>query len=104
MDVIKPLVRRFAGPVIAAYLLHWGIWTFVFDAVEILMSMLTRILTWLADHSPAGFPRVEREFWFARYLAAQTAWYGLLPIALGLVVGWLIFRGKNRSLGNQVSS
>lgn len=94
--VLHQLLRRFALPATAAYLLHWGLWALVSETEQIILSELTRILTWIADHSPTGFPRVEGVYWSAWVVAADAALEGLLPIAVGLLIGWWVLRKKGR--------
>jgi hypothetical protein len=91
---LKPLFMRFAGPVIAAYLLHWGVWWLIQEAATLTMFALTTSLNWIADHSRGGFPRVEGVYLSARLLAWETASDGLLPIALGLLIGWCVLHRK----------
>lgn len=94
--LLRPLLRKFAVPAIAAYLLHWGAWTLVFEMEQIIQSELTKIITWMGDHSPVGFPRVEGVSWSARLVATEAASEGLLPIALGLLIGWWVLSRSGR--------
>lgn len=91
-----PLLRRFAGSIVAVYFLRWGVWALVVEVEQILMSMATTALTWIADHTPAGFPRVEGVYWSTRLLAWEVALDGLVPIAIGLIIGWSILRRRRR--------
>ncbi len=90
------LLRRFVLSAIAAYLLHWGVWVLIFEAEQIILSEVTKVLTWVADHSPAGFLRTEGVYWSARVVAADAASEGFLPIVLGLLIGWWLLRRKKR--------
>ena len=96
MPEFKMPIRRFICPVIAAYLLNLGVWSLVLQAEQVVLSEITKFLTWAADHSPAGFPRVEGTTWSARMMALQMIFYGLLPIALGLLLGWWVLNKKRR--------
>ena len=96
MANLKPLIRRFAGPAIAAYLLHWGLWSLVMEAEQVILSALTRTLNWVADHFLGGFPRVETAFWSARLLVVEVCTWGFIPILLGLLLGWWLMHRKRR--------
>jgi hypothetical protein len=82
-------------PVLAAYLLHWGVWAVEAEAEQVVMSVLTKALNWFGDHSLANFARIEEATWSARYLAEEALTFGLVPIVLGLLLGWWVLR-RNR--------
>jgi hypothetical protein len=90
-------VRRFAGPVIAVYLLHWGLWSLVHEAAQLTMSVLTSALIWITDHFFGGFPLIERAGWSAHWLAIDSATYGLLPIVCGLLIAAWIWQRRRKS-------
>jgi uncharacterized membrane protein YqjE len=92
----KLLAQRFIGPIIAAYLLHWGVWSLVAEAEQVVMSLLTRIFNFLADMSRAA--HIEIATWSPRLIAADATTYGLLPIVLGLLVGFWILQRKRKSV------
>lgn len=87
-------VRRFVGPVIAVYLLHWGLWSLVTDLTQIAMSGITQAFNWFADLFGVG--RIETAAWSLRWLASEGTSWGLLPIALGLLVAWVVFMRKQQ--------
>jgi len=91
---LKPLVLRFLGPVLAVYLLHWGIWWLVLQADQIVMSDLTRSFNWVADLT--GAAHIEVAAWSGRLVAVETASESLLPIALGLLIGWVVLVRRRR--------
>jgi len=92
---IGPLARRFAGPIVAAYLLHWGLWWLVQLTEQIVLSILTKVLNWFADL--ANFQRIEEASWPARWLAMQLG-DSIIPILAGLLLGWWVLRSKNKSM------
>jgi hypothetical protein len=94
---LRKMLQRFAGPVVAAYLLHLGVWSLIMAGTQVAMSALTRILNSLADHSLAGFPRVEEEAWLPHFLAPQIA-EGFVPIIVGLLIGWWILHREQNAI------
>lgn len=90
----KPWIRRFAGAAVAAYFLHWGAWALVLEAETVIMSALTRTLNWIADHSLGASHHIETVSWSARLVAADACVWGLIPIVLGLVIGWWVVQRK----------
>jgi hypothetical protein len=97
---LKGLFMRFAAPAIAAYLVHWGVWWLIHEAATIMMFVPTTILNWLADVTPAEFLRVEGVHLSGRLLASEAVSDGLLPIALGLLSAWLVWRRRTHSTDN----
>jgi len=95
MANIKPLVQRFAGPVIAAYLLHLGLWLLFFVGWQLVMAVLTRAVNWFAEMF-GQFSVVEREGVLVRLLPGQLA-EGIVPIIFGLLVGWWVFRKRRNT-------
>ena len=90
------LVRRFAAPVLAAYLLHWGVWALLLVADEVVLSALTTTVNWLAFVLFRQFSVVEREAVLLRPLLGELAG-GIVPIILGLLVGWWVFRRQRNA-------
>jgi uncharacterized protein (TIGR03382 family) len=101
MANIGRLFRRFAGPVIAAYLLYLGVWTVLFVATEIAMFVMTRTVNWFAMVMFGQFSVVEQEAVAGRYLAEECT-EAAIPIILGLLVGWWLMRRRRRSLEQTV--
>jgi hypothetical protein len=91
---LKPLVLRFLGPVLAVYLLHWGIWWLVLEADQIVMSGLTKSFNWAADFTAAA--HIEVATWSASLLATEAGSEALLPIVLGLLIGWVVLNRRKR--------
>jgi hypothetical protein len=88
----KPLVRRFAAPVIAAWLLHMGIWWFiVFVAEPSVMSALTKMANWLILHFTARAWPIEELSWPSLLTAYQMPEV-ILPVIVGLIIGWWVLR------------
>jgi hypothetical protein len=99
MNIASPnlLFRRFAGPVIAAYLLHLGMWLLLLTGTQVVLALLTRTVNWLAMALFRQFSAVEQEEVFLRPLAGELA-YGIVPIILGLLVGWWVWHRRRRIL------
>ena len=97
MAHFKPLFQRFAGPVIAAYLLHLGVWLVLFTATQVLMAFLTRTVNWLAFVLFRQFSVVEREAVLVRLLPGELA-EAIVPIIAGLLVGWWVLQRKRKIL------
>ncbi|MGA8443491.1 MAG: hypothetical protein WB762_07855 [Candidatus Sulfotelmatobacter sp.] len=93
---IGPLIRRWAAPVIAAWLLHLGAWSIIGRVAEpSVMSVLTNTLNWLIQHFTAkGWP-IEEVSWPSRFIAYQMS-ESLIPILVGLLIGWGLLRRKRR--------
>lgn len=90
---VKPLVRRFAAPVVAAWLLHMGIWYFVvFVAEPSAKSLLTKTVNWFIEHFSAAWP-IEEMSWSPRLLAYQMPEV-IIPLVVGLLIGWCVLRRK----------
>jgi hypothetical protein len=89
---IKPLARRFAAPIIAAWLLYCGLWLVLFAIETQVISLLTQTLGWIVDHFLFSFGTVEK--WYAPIqLFAQNMAEGAGLIILGLLVGlWAVHR------------
>jgi len=94
---VKPLVRRFAAPVIAAWLLHMGVWWFIFFVADpSIMSVLTKTVNWLTEHFSATAWPIEEMFWSPDFMAYQMPEV-IVPIIAGLMIGWLVFRRRQRT-------
>jgi hypothetical protein len=95
MAQLKPLARRFAAPVIAAYLVHLGVWLLLFIGTQVVMALLTRTVNWLAMELFGQFSVVEQEAVLVRLLPGELA-EGIVPIIAGLLVGWWVLFRKLR--------
>ena len=87
------LFRRFAPAVIAAYLLHWGIWALLLVMDQVVLWALTTTVNWLALVLFRQFSVIEQEAVLLRPLPRELA-YGIVPIILGLLVGWWVWRRR----------
>lgn len=90
METLKPLARRFAGPVIAVYFLYLGIWVLTEMATQIVMAFITPALHWVQvqlDWALSGASISMR--WFTHEIP-----YGIVPIILGLLIGGYSLRQK----------
>ncbi|HKI26649.1 MAG TPA: hypothetical protein VKA07_10010 [Candidatus Sulfotelmatobacter sp.] len=96
MATVNFPARRFICPVIAAYLLHWGVWSLVIVAAQAVMAGLTGTINWFAGHLFGGLSVIEGARVSARFLPLQIA-DGIIPIILGLLAGWFVWRRKRRS-------
>jgi len=98
MAVGKPgvLFRRFAPVVIAAYLMHWGVWDLLFVADQVVLSALTKTINWLALGMFGIFDLVGEEGVSGRYLPQQIL-IGIVPIIVGLLVGWWVWRRRRNT-------
>jgi hypothetical protein len=93
---VKGLIRRFAAPVICAWLLHMGIWLFIALVAEpSVMSILTKTVNWFTLHFTARAWPIEEMSWPSRLTAFEIA-EGFVPILIGLMIGWLVLRRKAR--------
>ena len=92
MANIKFLVRRFAGPVIAVYLLNLGVWLLLLVVTQFVMFIITKAVNGFAELL-GSFSFVEGVAVSARFLPMQLA-DGVVPIILGLLVGWWVWRRK----------
>jgi len=97
MAVATPgvLFRRFAPAVIAVYLMHWGVWELLFVAEQLVMAALTRTINWVALTMFHSFSSVWEEVVSGKYLLQQVA-IGVVPIILGLLVGWWVLRRRRK--------
>ncbi len=94
---ICPLLRRWAPPVIAAFLLHLGLWMLIVSVAEpSVMSMLTKTLNWFIEHFTAKAWPIEEVAWPLRFTAYQMA-DGIATILIGLLIGLWAHRRKTRS-------
>ncbi len=94
MAALKSLVGRFAGPVIAAYFLYWGIWWLLVMATQIAMAFMTPALRWVALHLDWALSGASISMrWFTHEIP-----YGIVPIILGFLVGGYSLRQKRRIL------
>ena len=90
----KPLMRRFAAPALAAWLLYFGAWLVLFAIEQPVMALLTQTLGWVIDHSPFNFGPVEKTGSSIQLFALNIA-EGVVLIFLGLLVGlWVVHRKK----------
>ena len=89
------LFRRFAPAVVAAYLLHWGLLDLLFVVDQFVMSALTKTVSWLALAIFHNFSFVEVGVAW-RYLLQQVL-IGVVPIFLGLLVGWWMLRRRRNA-------
>lgn len=97
IPAVKPLIRRFAAPVIAAWLLHMGVWwLIVFEAEPFALSVLTKTVNWFIDHFTARAWPIEEMSLPSRFMAYQTA-EGVVPIFAGLLIGWWVLRRKAKT-------
>ena len=94
MAQLKPLAQRFAGPVIAAYLLYLGVWLLLFVGTQVVMALLTGTVNWVFELF-GQFAVVEREAVLLRLLPGELA-EGIVPIIAGLLVGWWVLRRKQK--------
>jgi len=92
----NPMVRRFAGPVLAAWLIFIGLWMILDEAEQVVLSLLTKTLNWMGDHIITSSPRIEEASVSARYLLLWIA-EALVPIIFGLLVGWWILRMRRKT-------
>lgn len=88
------LTKRFAGPVIAAYLLHWGVWWLIFVVTQGVMVVLTNTLDWIASGVFGSFQLVERESMPGLLAIPEELLGGVIPLIFGLLVGWWILRHR----------
>jgi hypothetical protein len=96
----KLLVRRFAGSVVAAYLLHWGIWSLLLLATQAVMALVTGGVNGLAVLL-GQFPAVEQETVLLRPLPGEIV-EGIVPIIAGLLVGWWVLHRKRTRLQSPI--
>jgi len=96
MATANLLVRRFAGPVIAAYLLHMGMWLLLLTGTQVVLALLTRTVNWLALALFHQFSAVEQEEVLWRPLPGELA-YTIVPIILGLLVGWWVWHRRRNT-------
>ena len=91
---IKPIAIRFAGPALAAWLLHWGVWIILFAIEQPVMVLLTQTVGWVVDHFPVYLAPVEKTG-SSIQLFAQSMAEGVVLILLGIFVGlWVTRRNK----------
>jgi hypothetical protein len=98
MESVKPLVRRFAAPVVAAYLLHWGVWMLLLVAEQVVMAGLTQSVNWVATEFFGKFAFIEEWTVSTHFLPIQVS-EGVIPIAAGLLVGYWTMCRKNFAAG-----
>ena len=93
---VKPLFLRFAAPILAAYLLHWGVLALLFIAEDVVMAALTKTVNWVASSMFASFWSIEEETLSVRLLPAPLA-DGIPPLVLGLLIGWWVLRRRRKT-------
>jgi hypothetical protein len=86
------LFRRFAPAIVAAYLMHWGVWALLFVVDQMVLWALTATVDWSALLL-GQFSAVERETVLLRPLPGELA-EGIVPLILGLLVGWWLRRRR----------
>jgi hypothetical protein len=97
MTSLMLLARRFAGPVFAAYLLHWGIWSLLLVITHAVLVVLAKTLYWVTLGMFGSFHILEEELMPAlRFLPAEIA-QAMIPIILGLLVAWWVLYRKRRA-------
>ncbi|MGB8731816.1 MAG: hypothetical protein WCC99_11270 [Candidatus Sulfotelmatobacter sp.] len=97
---VGPLIRRWAPPIIAAWLLHMGVWMFIVSVAEPpVLSMFTKIVNWFIELFTARAWPIEELSWSSRFTAYQTA-ESLIPIFVGLLIGWWVLR-RNTGIRQQ---
>ena len=89
------LFRRLAPAIVAAYLLHWGVLDLLFVVDQVVLSALTKTVSWLALAIFHNFSFVEVGVAW-RYLLPQIA-IGVVPLILGLLVGWWVWRRRRKT-------
>jgi len=89
------LCRRLAPAIVAAYLMHWGVLDLLFVVDQVVLSALTKTVSWLALAIFHNFSFVEVDVAW-RYLLPQIA-IGVVPIFLGLLVGWWMLRRRRNA-------
>jgi hypothetical protein len=96
IPAIGPLIRRWALPIIAAWLLHMGVWMFIVSVAEPpILSILTKTVNWFIELFTARAWPIEELSWSSRFTAYQTS-ESLIPILVGLLIGWWVLRRKTR--------
>jgi len=91
---ICPLLRRWPPSVIAAWLLHLGLWMLIVSVAEPLtMSVLTKTLNWFVERFTARAWPIEEVSWPSSFTAYRMA-DGIVPILIGLLIGWWVLRRK----------
>lgn len=90
----KTLLKRFAPPMIAAWLLHLGVWMLIVSEAEpSVMSVLTRTVNWFGELFTGGSWQIEEMFWPSRFVASEI-WESVVLIFTGLLIGWWVLRRK----------
>ena len=89
------LFRRFAPAVVAAYLLHWGVWALLLVVDQMVLWALTATVDWSALLL-GQFSAVEQEEVLWRALPAEVA-DGIVPLILGLLVGWWVWNRRRKT-------
>jgi len=92
MATLKPLMRRFTGPAIAAYFLHWGIGFLILMATQIAMAFMSPALHWVQLQLNW---ELEGASISMRWFAGQIP-YGAVPIILGLLIGAYSLRQRRK--------
>jgi hypothetical protein len=94
ISAAKTLAKRFAAPVIAAWLLHLGVWMLIVSVAEpSLMSVLTRTVNWFGELLAGGSWRIEEASWPSRFVAFEIG-ESIVPIFIGLLIGWWVLWRK----------
>jgi hypothetical protein len=85
---MKALVRRFALPIVAAWLLCEGIWLIVLTLTQPIHLVLMEVANWYVKHFTAGSSLYETS-WYLSFAVGHIV-EGLIPLALGLLLGFWI--------------
>ena len=92
----RVLLKRFAIPVIAAWLIYLGAFSVVFTVSQPILSSLLGIVNWYTQHfRPTG--NLVEEAWWNFPLWFKEIAEGLIPIVLGLLLGLWALARKRRS-------
>jgi hypothetical protein len=82
---------------IAACLLHMGLWMLIVSVAEpSAMSVLTKTVNWFIERFTTKAWPIEEMSWPPRFVAYQMA-QGIVPIFVGLMIGWWILRRKPKT-------
>jgi hypothetical protein len=87
------LARRFAVPVFAVWLLHAGVWIAIIAASQPILSGLLRISNWYVQHFLPTSNLIEEISWSMYFTFGEIA-EGIIPIVLGLLLGFWVLRRK----------
>jgi hypothetical protein len=94
---MKTLFKKFAMPILAALLLHEGIWMVVVTLEQPILSAFFSVQNGFEEHFAAGEHMVLEEVSWTLSSTAVQVGEAMIPIVFGLILGfWVLYRKRQK--------